>query len=254
MILRRISESLRRQDWATVLLEIVIVVLGVFIGIEVANWNAANADQREQIRLLSELSADLAADIREIEDVRAAAGIRVKAIEDLLREDEGSARTALSDSEFRYVADGETAEKFAQIPEYQPDNPYAYPIAATFIRTLDGNRHTYETLLNINGFRLIEDRNLVRAIQAYYARVDEVRDLEDFVVESRNDIFEQLHRHGISRISRISFDELQTIVHNDAALYAALGDVQYSSFNQWDAMQSLRRQADDLVSLLSKYD
>jgi len=39
MILRRIVESLRARDWFTVAIELVIVVLGVFIGIQVANWN-----------------------------------------------------------------------------------------------------------------------------------------------------------------------------------------------------------------------
>jgi len=39
MILRRIVESLRARDWFTVAIELVIVVLGVFIGIQMANGN-----------------------------------------------------------------------------------------------------------------------------------------------------------------------------------------------------------------------
>lgn len=227
-----------------------IVVVGVFIGIQVSNWNQAAADRREQRRLLSELAADLAADIDEIEAVRYAAGIRVKAIEDLLAVADGTTRTSLPESAFRFVPDPDAAGRSSEIPEYEPESPFDYPIATTFIRTLDGNRHTYETLLNVNGFRLIDDREVVRAIQTYYARVDEVRDLEDFVVDSRNGIFEQLHQHGISRTSQIHFDDLKAVVHDDPALSAALGDVQYSSFNHWDAMQSLQQQANDLMVML----
>ena len=32
MILRKLASAIRRQDWFTVLLEFVIVVLGIFIG------------------------------------------------------------------------------------------------------------------------------------------------------------------------------------------------------------------------------
>ncbi|TGY90088.1 hypothetical protein E5163_02875 [Marinicauda algicola] len=58
MILRRITEHVRAQNWTAVGLDFVIVVLGVFIGIQVANWNEARALQREErsivLRLLTE--------------------------------------------------------------------------------------------------------------------------------------------------------------------------------------------------------
>ena len=40
MILRRIAEHVRAQNWFAVFLDFVIVVMGVFVGIQVSNWNA----------------------------------------------------------------------------------------------------------------------------------------------------------------------------------------------------------------------
>ena len=40
MILRRLTNAIRNQDWFTVVIEPLIVVFGVFKGIQVANWNA----------------------------------------------------------------------------------------------------------------------------------------------------------------------------------------------------------------------
>jgi len=58
MIFRRLATSIRDQDWGTVTLEIVIVVLGVFIGIQVSNWNdERTAEERERL-LLTELRAE----------------------------------------------------------------------------------------------------------------------------------------------------------------------------------------------------
>ena len=46
MILRRLTDALRKQDWFTVVIETLIVVLGVFLGIQLGNWNEARAEQR----------------------------------------------------------------------------------------------------------------------------------------------------------------------------------------------------------------
>jgi hypothetical protein len=51
MILRRIVESLRSQSWAVAFMELLIVVVGVFIGLQVDTWNDTRleAERREQI-------------------------------------------------------------------------------------------------------------------------------------------------------------------------------------------------------------
>lgn len=41
MTLRRIASHLKQQHWTGVLIELVIVVLGVFIGLQAQDWNAA---------------------------------------------------------------------------------------------------------------------------------------------------------------------------------------------------------------------
>lgn len=59
MILRRFAAGLRRQDWTAVAVELVIVILGVFIGIQAANWNAELADRRTETAYLEQLHGDL---------------------------------------------------------------------------------------------------------------------------------------------------------------------------------------------------
>lgn len=39
MVFRRFAGNLRRQDWTAVVVELVVVVVGVFIGLQAANWN-----------------------------------------------------------------------------------------------------------------------------------------------------------------------------------------------------------------------
>ena len=47
MLFRRVKEHVAKEDWFAVLVDFVIVVLGVFIGFQVTNWNDNRADQQE---------------------------------------------------------------------------------------------------------------------------------------------------------------------------------------------------------------
>jgi hypothetical protein len=49
MILQRFGRALRRQDWFTVLVELMVVVVGIFLGLQVTDWNEnrkARVDER----------------------------------------------------------------------------------------------------------------------------------------------------------------------------------------------------------------
>lgn len=59
MILRRFAAGMRRQDWAAVAVELVIVILGVFIGLQADNWNQARADTRLGQDYVKRLTRDL---------------------------------------------------------------------------------------------------------------------------------------------------------------------------------------------------
>ena len=59
MLLRRITKHVKDQNWFAVLIDLAIVVLGVFIGIQVANWNEARQDQILASEYLKRLHADM---------------------------------------------------------------------------------------------------------------------------------------------------------------------------------------------------
>ena len=40
MKLHRVAEHLKHQHWTTIGIDLVIVVIGVFIGMQASNWNA----------------------------------------------------------------------------------------------------------------------------------------------------------------------------------------------------------------------
>jgi len=67
MLLRKITKHVTDQNWFAVFIDFIIVVVGVFIGIQVANWNESQQDQKEQLVILELLELDIQSDIKLIE-------------------------------------------------------------------------------------------------------------------------------------------------------------------------------------------
>ena len=63
MILRRLSSGLKEQHWTTIFIELMIVIIGVFIGTQVSNWNEARVQKAQTQRMLDELVPELHAEL-----------------------------------------------------------------------------------------------------------------------------------------------------------------------------------------------
>jgi hypothetical protein len=87
MLLRRINQHIKDQHWFAVCIDFFIVVIGVFIGIQVANWNdervAAANEAKLIVRLTEEmrvLESELAADAENYKSSVKATGALITAL------------------------------------------------------------------------------------------------------------------------------------------------------------------------------
>ena len=60
MILRRLSQSIKQQNWTAIWIEFILLVSGVFLGIQVANWNEESHDRQNEREYLDRLNVELA--------------------------------------------------------------------------------------------------------------------------------------------------------------------------------------------------
>jgi hypothetical protein len=135
MILRGVVERLRKQEWTAIAIEFAIVVVGVFVGIEVSNWNAARLERQRGAAFTERL----------IDDLREEAWIYQYYVEyygDVL----ASAERALAILEHRTAASDEAL----LINAYR----------ATQYRRVVRRRATYDELTSTGAIGLIEDRQV----------------------------------------------------------------------------------------------
>ncbi|MCM2313369.1 MAG: hypothetical protein NDI84_18420, partial [Steroidobacteraceae bacterium] len=60
MILRSLAHSIRKQDWLAVAIEFLIVVAGIFVGLQVTDWNERRQLRARELNYLERMAEDLA--------------------------------------------------------------------------------------------------------------------------------------------------------------------------------------------------
>jgi hypothetical protein len=245
MIQRRILRAFRKHDWFAVAVEVLIVVLGVFLGLQVSNWNQARGDQARVAVHLANLAEDLRSDIADIDEINRVSGLRMSAMGFLLERATGRPLPTGFDSARGRVVIEPSAP-------YREDNPNSIGFAMFIFTPLDGNRLTYETMINTGDIGVIRDASLVREIQAYYAEVDKVRHFEGALEQNRVALVEAQQRAGLSAADAIGALALVERFSESPELLAAAGNYWLYTNRHLKLMRDLRAKASALANRIQR--
>ena len=158
MILRRVTEHLSEQHWTAVFLDFVIVVAGVFLGIQAANWNESRKERVEERRYYAQILDDLRSDQRSLRYAQQRADTFNLAAEDTLR----AMRTGL--------------------PQHVTPGHFAVQIHyAGFLYIPRSSRRTYDELISAGKLGVLRNRAAKAAIADYYESFDTVRQWDELL-------------------------------------------------------------------------
>ncbi len=194
MILRRLSQSLKAQNWTAIWIEFVLLVLGVFLGIQVSNWNTEREERLKSAVVTERLKADLRMEgwryrylLAYYQDVRDATEAAADAL---------SGKRPLSNDAFLVNAYRATQYKQGAI-----------------------TRATYDELISTGSIGLIRDRKLLEfAVRAY-----SIYTIDNTVKEGVESPFRALFRMSIPN------DVQRTLARQCGDRYIKYGD--YSDFD-----------------------
>ncbi len=85
MILRRVIAHFRKQEWTAIALDFLIVVVGVFVGLQVNNWNTERQAAEEEAALLVQMHDAFADDVSSVITSKEPKHEAIKAIRYILR-------------------------------------------------------------------------------------------------------------------------------------------------------------------------
>ncbi len=243
MILRRLSQSLKQQNWTAIVIEFILLVSGVFLGIQVSNWNEARVERALEANYISSLAIDVRRDIVEIDEISRISTQRMSVLTYLLEKATGEVLPKLFNSARGLI-------QIEKSPAYDENDKNTAGLSIFILTTLDGNRLTYDTIINTGGISIIRDQSLVRAIQSYYANVDKVHNYEKALMESRWRLVDAQQQFGLSPVDVMPANELADAFKQDRSLLAAGKNYWIYTNRHMREIKELRIHADALATRL----
>lgn len=245
MLLRRITKHVKDQNWFAVGIDFVIVVIGVFVGLQMSNWNDAQSDRALRSEYLSQLTEDLRADMDEAAETAASHFQRVAAIKDVV--EAAGLETPLAE-----IYNEGVVLKAPTIPKFESDYPYAHNHKISFLPQFELSTETIDALVGNGHFELLRDPQLVQQIQSYYRLLDRARNSEASVLRAHSILSEARYDNGISLFGRTTIDDFAAAVKADQRLAASLETHFMLSGTIWAIMVEVQRDAAALIAAIEE--
>ena len=168
MKLRRIAEQLKHQHWTTIVIDLVVVVIGVFIGMQATNWNAERETNQRAAVFTKRLKADLRVEAWNYEYL-------IDYNKDVLA-NAGRVLVAMTDN--RPLSDEQLVVGAYRASQYQ---------------YLDRRRATYDELVSTGTISLIADQKMREtAIMVYSSPV-----FDQLYIEGKQSEYRELFRKTV---------------------------------------------------------
>jgi hypothetical protein len=245
MILRRVIAHFRKQEWTAIAIDFVIVVVGVFIGLQVSNANDLRKDHAREKVFLAALAQDIRGDIDEIDEIIRVSTLRLSAMQYLVETASGAPLP-------RVLASARGDITLEAAPAYDPDDAKTIGVAMFILTTLDGNRLAYETMINTGGIGVVRDDALLRRIQTYYADVDKALTFEQSLEVNRTRLVDAEQAAGLSPVDAMPAAEIVARFADDPALLAAARNYGLYTNRHVKIMRELRMEAASLAATLER--
>jgi len=219
MILRRVIDHFRKQEWTAIFIDFVIVVVGVFVGLQVNNWNAARADRAIATRHLTEIAEDLRSHLAINDKLYDSALARIAAVDYIY--DKAFGKT-LPPKLFLSVETW-AAPEVAPYPAEKLDNLMG---AINLVRVRVSSRSGYESLISSGHLGLIANKDLARALQLYYDEYDNFLDTGNGIFRAfRTDGAAIYHGLGVSVFDERPAEEVVALARDTPDFAAYLRSV-----------------------------
>lgn len=243
MILRGIGKQLRRQDWVAVAIELVLVVAGVFLGIQVANWNDARKERGAEKAYLARIARDARADVAALDEIIRVSEVRMALFNEILPEASGQPLPDGFDSARGRIG-------IETVPPYDPRTSSSPGFSLFILTPLDDNRSGYQTMIATGAIAGMRDSEALKRIQDYYAAVDREQHFEIGLEQNRDKLVDAERQAGISPVRPMSVEQITAAMAANPEMLATAQNYWLYTNRHLKLARNLQAQAKKLAAWL----
>jgi hypothetical protein len=208
MLLRRITKHVTDQNWFAVFIDFLIVVVGVFIGIQVANWNDERAVYKKETQALVALRKEILASIditkSKINSYQQAADAGKRSLAFLDSQEECSDNCWFRIVDFMHASQWQ--DLYVSDSSYQNMRNQGFPQSVQIIDTIEDylaqNKSNAITFLEFPKYRsLVRQYIDIEASEYYWAECWSLIDgLEKYIIDCPKGISDEVAKAIVNRI------------------------------------------------------
>lgn len=245
MLLRRVIEHVREQSWTAIAIDFVIVVIGVFVGIQVANWNEERVERQLVRGHLTEIAEDLRTYLELDEAIVGSAKLRIAAVDYIYKEAFGTTLPT------KLVLATETWE--APPSEPIPDYLHGHLMGAVnLVRVSVRSRNGYESMLSTGRLGLLRNRALAQQIQTYYGNLDDLLDTNAVFRMFRNDGAREQFPLGVSVFDQRPDAEIIALAKQNTEFAAYLRSQREWAILHHNLLQDMSKETGTLLAAIER--
>lgn len=251
MLLRRVIEHVKTQNWTAIVIDFAIVVIGVYLGLQVQEWSNSRADRQLEVQIINDMLVDLGIDRNQYAIGIASAQRRVSAANASLV----GAGLQPIDFEWQMPSNGLVDYSFDEtkvdeIPASRHHRLWTDVILGYFP---SASTATFDAMVGAGDTKVIRERNLVRAVQTYYALVKSVRQQNEKITAIRADVLQIGASYGLAPYATMPANDYFRLVGNEHELAAAIRlQATFAIFHHGD-IESADSRAAELHDSLAAY-
>ena len=246
MILRRLKAHVEKENWFAVFLDFCIVVLGVFIGLQVANWNETRANDRRGKQVLQEILDDLREDAVTLESSTEAAKLTFESTNILLEQADLEPITRLVvPVPIRLIG----AVDITMPTPLASDHTPQFWASITTRYFPQQSSTSVDALIASGNFSIVGDKQIVQALQRNTALWETVTTSHNLTYRPiRDRVVFVGQRHGLSPFMTVDLDNVAEIVNSDPELQGAIRtNAEFATFH-YQSLEALQANTDALIS------
>lgn len=236
MILRRITQQVKAQNWFAVALDFCIVVFGILIAFQITNWSEDREDRRAEQRYLAELARDLEADIAEMKAGQGRS-LGILGLSELILE--------TTNPDYARPAFWSPIDVDAVPDERFLSYPYAALAGRSFLVSSDS---TYEELIQTGNIAVLSDRALVSELIRFYKAIRE-NTSDETTLARHDDAFETyFRRNGLGLGDRATIEDVIARAEEDKAFHGLVKSGAFLALWQYRRLLRIEGEAAALLT------
>ena len=229
MILRRITQHIKDQNWFAVALDFIIVVVGILIAFQITNWGDSQAERKRETQILQQIATDLLSDLDDYSTSIDGTLTKIATATYLVEQARGTAPLHLTDGveignmTYQDYIDSHIQLRKKSFVERVEELSNEFWSFSILVANAQPSTTAFDSIVSSGELGILRDKTLVQNLQEYRQITTALQKAQDVTFRpARNNAIDIGQQYGLSVFGGVEKALLIELVSTNPQLAATL--------------------------------